>query len=240
MKKSIVVILGILATSLASAQEKVGNVVYFPNIDKLYYTDKPADGSSVADSNIGQFFAEWEGWSQLVSKGAEPSVYNAYFERYFQTFQDKLESATGRYLLLDQRVQVAKYDCNIGPETHPEWDFFSFAAYYLEPESISFFTPVVKSEKKVLYLNPEAKEVVSSFLDEPVMTSDGKNGPGIIREYLDVSQTHWGRSWVFGSPHEIFVGKDGFYVTSMRTSGYDIIFFPWDGEPDVDSIYFVQ
>ena len=133
----------------------------------MYYTDKPADGSSVADSNIGQFFAEWEGWSQLVSKGAEPSVYNAYFERYFQTFQDKLESATGRYLLLDQRVQVAKYDCNIGPETHPEWDFLSFAADYLEPESISFFTPVVKSEKKVLYLNPEAKEVPAQLPGNP-------------------------------------------------------------------------
>ena len=226
------------------AQEKDLNPAFFPNIRQLNH------GESGEESNIDSFFTDWENWSALVATGSTPSEYNEIYKKHF--LENCSQESPVRYITLPFLVKVIKYDCDIRPamdEADPE-DAYSDDVILLDdygylketPESISFFTPVIEADKKVLYLLPEAERVLSSFLDEP--RNDDINDSirekirtrmHLLREYVPTVLSHWGTKWCFTTYpliDRMVVGNDGYYIflSANDYSGNDY-FVPWGEEP---------
>ena len=146
-------------------------------------------------------------------------------------------------------MKVIKYDRDIRPapnETDSEDAdsddvivSYDDSGYLKETaESISFFTPVIEGDKKVLYLLPEAESVLSSFLDEPRNEDNREEVQTrmhLLREYVPTVRSHWGTKWCFTTYpliNRMVVGNDGYYIflSANDYSGNDS-FVPWGEEP---------
>ena len=227
------------------AQEKDLNPVLFPNIRHLY------QGDSGKESNIDRFFTDWENWSTLIAKGSAPSEYNEIYKKHF--LENYRQDSPVRYITLPFLVKVIKYDCDIRP-TPEEIDsedadsddviiVYEDSGYLKEtPESISFFTPVIEADKKVLYLLPEAERILSSFLDEPRNDNEDdrireevQTRMHLLREYVPTVRSHWGTKWCFTTYpliDRMVVGNDGYYIfLSANDYSGDDYFVPWGEEP---------
>ena len=267
MKKALLLATIVLLSALlgcinAVAQVSAGRVISFPSWKTLYYDSKYTNIYG-EKSNINMFFSEWEEWSQLIKKGAAPSEYNAIFNRHFSEY-NRTKECDAKYLSLPLRVKVIKYDCNIHPDSIKVIKNYTLMSSLMEsimPESISYFTPVLESEKKVLYLSPEAEKVLAAFLDEPLRVIQDGAPPGLIKKvsdkdweetnkrcnmlekYIPTIIGHWGRSWYFTSYPQIdtiIVGKDGYYIecNDANYSGQRL-FVPW-GEDPIDMGWWIQ
>lgn len=252
------IILNMLLASLnANAQVPFERVVSFPSWYQLYYDSKMPNIYGER-SNIDMFFSEWEEWSQLVAKGSAASEYNYIFKKHFSE-ENLKEERNAKYLSIPFRIEVIKYNCNIHPDSVKVSENTSLM-YCLQkskkPESISYFTPIIESDKKVLYLFPKVEEILSAFLDEPTKTpiDDENNTSSINKEeitdedwkevrkridmigkYVPTVVAHWGDGWYFTSYpliRSIIVGNDGYYIgwSDANYSGQDF-FIPWDGDP---------
>ena len=263
--------------TVSSAQVPYERIVSFPSMRHLYY-DRKTPNIYGERSNISLFFSEWEGWSELIKKGAAPSEYNSIFQKHFLEESPQRES-DAKYLSLPIRVKVIKYNCSIHPDSfkvsdesdsgHDDVEIAIEPSYPYNlmknrmAESISYFTPVIESDKKVLYLSPEAQEILSAFIDEPTKTLDEKDFTysvrkkeitdddwkevrkrrDMIRKYVPTIAAHWGDGWYFTSYpliRTIIVGEDGYYIewSNANYSGQEY-FVPWDGAP-VDLGWWIQ
>ena len=223
------------------AQEKDLNPVFFPNIRQLNL------GESGKESNIDRFFKDWENWSALIAAGSASSEYNELYKKHF--LENYRQDSPVRYITLPFLVKVIKYDRDIRPapkETDSEDADsddviieYEDSGYLKETaESISFFTPVIEGDKKVLYLLPEAESVLSSFLDEPRNEDNREEVQTrmhLLREYVPTVRSHWGTKWCFTTYpliNRMVVGNDGYYIflSANDYSGNDY-FVPWGEEP---------
>ena len=216
------------------AQEDSSSIISFPQWGRLYYDLRWPNGKELTNkygerSNIERFFSEWESWSKLIAKGALPNDFNDIFKRHFIEARDGRESES-KYIALPIRIKVIKNN-----------------------ESISFFTPVVESDKPVLYLIPEAEQLLSSFIEEPLMKDEFnkketvseedweelRKRRDIINEYVPTQVAHWGNGWYFTSyplVDYIIIKNDG-YSISLSDANYSgtVLFVPWGKDPIVTS-----
>ena len=184
------------------AQDDSSSIINFPQWRRLYYDLRWPNGKELTNiygerSNIERFFSEWESWSKLIANGALPNDYNDIFKRHFIEARDGKEEKS-KYIALPIRIKVIKNN-----------------------ESISFFTPVVESDKPVLYLTPERKR------------------RDMINEYVPTQVAHWGDGWYFTSyplVNLIIIGTDGYSISlsNANYSGTDL-FVPWGKDPIVTS-----
>ena len=247
----------------AGAQVPFERIVSFPSWHHLYY-DSKIPNIYGEHSNIDLFFSEWEEWSELIKKGAVPSEYNSIFQKHFGE-ENPQKISDAKYISLPISVKVIKYNGNIRPEIKGSDD----ALYPQDliknrmPESISYFTPIIESDKKVLYLSPEAQELLSAFIDEPEMTFDERNFTFSVRKkeitdedreeerkrrdmigkYLPTKIAHWANGWYFTSYpliRTIIVWDDGYYIElSDANYSWQKYFVPWDADP-IDLGYWIQ
>ena len=216
------------------AQEDSSSIISFPQWGRLYYDLRWPNGKELTNkygerSNIERFFSEWESWSKLIAKGALPNDFNDIFKRHFIEARDGRESES-KYIALPIRIKVIKNN-----------------------ESISFFTPVVESDKHVLYLIPEAEQLLSSFIEAPLMKDEFnkketvseedweelRKRRDIINEYVPTQVAHWGNGWYFTSyplVDYIIIKNDG-YSISLSDANYSgtVLFVPWGKDPIVTS-----
>ena len=239
----------------ANAQVPYESIVSFPSWHHLYY-DSVIPNIYGEHSNIDLFFSEWEEWSGLIKEGAVPCEYNSIFQKHFLEERPKRVSVA-KYLTLPLRVKVIKYNGNIHPDSIKGSD--NSYSYDLiknrKPESISFFTPVIETDKKVLYLSPEVQKILSAFIDEPCKVLDKKDETfsvmkeeiteedwkevrkrrDMIGQYVPTIVAHWGDGWYFTSYPligTIIVGDDGYYIewSDANYSGQEY-FVPRDADP---------
>ena len=249
--------------TVSSAQVPYERIVAFPSWHHLYYNSKIPNIYG-EHSNIDLFFSEWEEWSELIKKGAVPSEYNSIFQKHFRE-ENPQKKSDAKYISLPISVKVIKYNGNIRPEIKGSDD----ALYPQDliknrmPESISYFTPIIESDKKVLYLSPEAQELLSAFIDEPEMTFDERNFTFSVRKkeitdedreeerkrrdmigkYVPTKIAHWANGWYFTSYpliRTIIVWDDGYYIElSDANYSWQKYFVPWDADP-IDLGYWIQ
>lgn len=246
------IIWGLSALSL-NAQVPTDKGVSFPSFHKLCYDTETGDAHS-GRSNIDRFFAEWESWSGLIANGSTGKEYNEIFKKHFSE-NNAREKRDSKYLSLPLMVKVIRYDSNIHPDSIKVKDYTSILSCLMnsrKPESISYFTPVIESDKKVLYLLPEAVDMLTAFIQEPE-TISAKNETAhtdkqdirdevrkrrdMIREYLPAVIAHWGDGWYFTSYpliECIIVGNDGYYI-GLNDANYsgEQLFVPYEKEPMV-------
>ena len=177
--------------------------------------------------------------------------------------ESQQRASYAKYISLPLNVKVIKYNGSIHPDSFKVSDDTSYPYDLMKsrmPESISYFTPIIESDKKVLYLSPEAQELLSSFIDEPKMMFDERDYTFSIRKeeitdedweevikrrdmigkYVPTIVAHWGNGWYFTSYpliRRIIVGDDGYYTftTDVDDDGYEVTLFDANGEK-VDKI----
>lgn len=254
------IILSTLCGSLnADAQVPSEHVVTFPHWDHLYYDSKTPNIYG-ENSNIDMFFSEWEEWSLMVANGAAPSEYNSIFTKHFLKEHRKKRSKA-KYLSVPLFVKVIKYNYSLNPDSIKDLESFFHSNHWKKnklPDSISYFTPIIKSNKKVLYLLPEAEELLSAFINEPTMTPfDSETFRPLVRkdeiteeeweelrkrrdmigQYVPTVVAHWGNKWFFSSYpliRSIVVWDDGYYIEwSYADYSGQACFVPLDGDPIV-------
>ena len=239
-----------------NAQVPFDRIVSFPSWHHLYYDSKIPNIYGEL-SNIDLFFSEWEEWSELIKKGTVPSEFNSIFQKHFLE-ESQQRASDAKYISLPLNVKVIKYNGSIHPDSFKFSDDTSYPYDLMKsrmPESISYFTPIIESDKKVLYLSPEAQELLSSFIDEPKMMFDERDYTFSIRKeeitdedweevikrrdmigkYVPTIVAHWGNGWYFTSYpliRRIIVGDDGYYIewSNANYSGQEF-FVPWNAEP---------
>ena len=236
----------------ANAQVPFERIVSFPSWRHLYY-DSESPNIYGEHNNIDLFFSEWEEWSELIKKGTVPSEYNSIFQKHFLE-ENPQRASEAKYLSLPLSVKVIKYNGNIHPDSFKVSDDYSSYPYDLMksrmPESISYFTPIIESDKKVLYLSPEAQDILSAFIDEPTKMPGSSvrkkeitdedweeviKRRDMIGKYVPTIVAHWGDGWYFTSYpliRRIIVGDDGYYIewSHANYSGQEY-FVPWDADP---------
>ena len=216
------------------AQDDSSSIINFPQWGRLYYDLRWPNGKELTNkygerSNIERFFSEWESWSKLIANGALPNDYNNIFKRHFIEARDGKEEKS-KYIALPIRIKVIKNN-----------------------ESISFFTPVVESDKPVLYLTPEVEQLLSSFIEEPLMKDEYTKKENVleedweelrkrrdmINEYVPTQVAHWGDGWYFTSyplVNLIIIGTDGYSISLSNANYYGTdLFVPWGKDPIVTS-----
>ena len=247
-----------------AAQGPFESVVAFPSWHHLYYDSKNPNIYG-EHSNIDRFFSEWEEWSELIKKGTVPNEYNSIFQKHFLE-ESSQQASDARFLSLPLRVEVVKYKGKIHPDSVKVADGPSYPYDLMKsrmPESVSYFTPIIESDKKVLYLSPEVQEILSAFLDEPTKMLNEKDltlsvrkkeiadedwkevykRRDMIRKYVPTIVAHWGDGWYFTSYpliRRIIVGDDGYYIewSYANYSGQEY-FVPRDGDP-IDLGWWIQ
>ena len=252
MKRLIATALCALAWLNLDAQVPPKNAVCFPSRYGIYYEHESRlllsllpryERPQFSNIDFEKFFAEWEQWSELVAKGAVVSEYNDIFIKHFceNNPQDEHDP---KYLTLPLQVKVIKYDCNINykTDTTPFADSLKTSA---TPESIMYFTPVIKSDKKVLYMNRELETILAGYLAEPGKDASEETDKRLkmIGEYIPTTIAHWGNGWFFLSYpniHEIVVTNSGYYIELVDADYYGTCYFiPWDMKPsDNEPLYF--
>ena len=246
MKRFVVLALAILFGFGLRAQESTSSGLAFLSFTKLYHNAATPD-SLGERSNIDRFFAEWEAWSESVAKDAAVGEYNNIFNRHFC----ENNNDGSKYFVVPLRVKVVKYDENIGPDYVGRSIGGGFV-YTNTPDSISYFTPIIKSGKKVLYLMPQAVDLLTDFMkvlpedSEPPAEEWGveefskwleevDNRKSVLSEYIPTIVAHGFNGWRFTSYpliDMIVVGKDGYYINLKHADHYGQEFFvPWGKEP---------
>ena len=251
MKRLIATALCALAWLNLDAQVSPKDAVNFPSGYGIYYEHESRlllsllplyERPQFSNIDFEKFFAEWEQWSELVAKGAVVSEYNDIFIKHFCKNNPQDEHGS-KYLTLPLQVKVIKYDCNINYETYttPFADSLKTSA---TPESIMYFTPVIKSDKKVLYMNRELETILAGYLAEPGKDAREETGKRykMIGEYIPTTIAHWGNGWFFLSYpniHEIVVTNSGYYIELVDADYYGTCYFiPWDMKPsDNEPLY---
>lgn len=219
MKKSIVVFLGILALSLlsgpcASAQAPIKDVAYFPSP-----THKP-----IRDAEA--FIADWEKWSRIVAESSAPSEFNALLSKLFAKEIADLYEDPMDYITLPLHVAVVTFDFDLYPLL-AEKGRYAFMRYTDKdvlsdyPKSISFFTPVLESKLKPLYISPEIDDLIDSYIRDGGEWNRKSRAAQFCKLYL----------FSMFEP-TILVGKDGFFVNSLDME----YFVPWGKDPIVVTV----
>ena len=225
MKKSIVVILGILALSLlsgpcASAQTDGADALRFPGIHTL------------SSRNLDEFFVQLERWSQDVKDKAEPNRYNDVLVEFFKAEWGDIDRLHGEYAVLPV-VKVLEYDFDLNPASWTDCYLDEWPALDSIPVRISYYIPVVECEKKVLYLTPEVKGIILSFLNERIGQS--RERYMMIANYMpgfrapDIPDGCSLSSWPLDDT--VYVGKDGFVFLCESLGGGALYFVPWGKDP---------
>ena len=243
MKRFITAILSTFACLCLDAQVSPDRVLSFPAEYSLYHdseyysTYTKISGLQRKFSNIDfeKFFAEWEAYSELVAKGAVVNEYNEIFRKHFceEYTQAKEES---KYLTLPLYVKVIKYDCNIDLDSDKILDPDSLK-HNIRPEYIRYFTPAIKSDKKVLYMLPEVESMLADYIEEGREDSveEMRKRKGMIGEYVSTTVGHWNLGWYFLSYpniYEIVITNNGYYIELVDANYYGQVFFvPWNKEP---------
>ena len=239
----IVLAFGFIPGGRLFAQVDSSRVAFFPTWLELYY-DQKEENEYGEHSNIDRFFKEWEIWSGLIVNGLEPNEYNALFCKHFLKAYKRTEP-NGEYITLPLRVKVIKFDRDISPDNNEEdiMDFFVWKSRFSQeslPESISYFTPVIECDKKVLYLFDEVERLLSSFLDEPIKTKENVSDIDdkevikrrlMIADHIPAARAHWGGRWFFSTYpiiSSIIVGNDGYYIDLDNNNSFgETLFVPW-------------
>ena len=251
MKRLIATALCALAWLNLDAQVSPKDAVNFPSGYGIYYEHESRlllsllplyERPQFSNIDFEKFFAKWEQWSELVAKGAVVSEYNDIFIKHFCKNNPQDEHGS-KYLTLPLQVKVIKYDCNINYETYPK-PFADSLKTSATPESIMYFTPVIKSDKKVLYMNRELETILAGYLAEPGKDAREETGKRykMIGEYIPTTIAHWGNGWFFLSYpniHEIVVTNSGYYIELVDADYYGTCYFiPWDMKPsDNEPLY---
>lgn len=224
MKKSIVVILGILALSLlsgpcASAQADALDSLSFPG------------SHSLSLDNMDEFFGQLEKWSRDVEAKATPNRYNDVLVKFFEEMRNEA-LLHGKYVALPV-VKVLEYDFDLNPASWTDCYLDEWPALDSIPVRISYYIPVVECEKKVLYLTPEVKGIILSFLNERIGQSrerymmSAKYMP--VFRWPDTPDGYTLSSWPLDDT--VYVGKDGF-VFLCESLGWGALYFvPWGKDP---------
>lgn len=244
MKRIIITALCALAWLNLDAQVSPKDAVYFPSSYDIYYEHDSRlllgllprnERPKFSNIDFEKFFAKWEGWSELVAKGAVISEYNDIFIKHFCANNPQRQEDS-KYLTLPLNVKVIKYDCNINPDPD-RIPYSDSLKMNLKPESITYFTPVIKADKKVLYMNRELDTILSGYLAEPGKDAREETGKRykMIGEYIPTTIAHWGNGWFFLSYpniHEIIITNSGYYI-ELADADYsgDLFFVPWNKEP---------
>lgn len=224
------------------AQEDSSRISGFPEETKLYYNQEKNENEE--RTNIPKFFHDWEELSKLISEDAPDSPYNEIFSKYFCRYYGSKDTMFGgeqscKYIVLPRTVKVIKYNRNIR-----KW-YTNVYPKKVEPKWVIEFTPKVVLGKPVLYRIPEAENLLSSFISEPVknryseeVTTEQqyelKQRRMRICDYVPALIAHWGNGWNFCSYpliNTIIVGKDGYIVTidNADYSGIEL-FVTWSGK----------
>ena len=251
MKRLIATALCALAWLNLDAQVSPKDAVNFPSGYGIYYEHESRlllsllplyERPQFSNIDFEKFFAKWEQWSELVAKGAVVSEYNDIFIKHFCKNNPQDEHGS-KYLTLPLQVKVIKYDCNINYETYPK-PFADSLKTSATPESIMYFTPVIKSDKKVLYMNRELETILAGYLAEPGKDASEETDKRLkmIGEYIPTTIAHWGNGWFFLSYpniHEIVVTNSGYYIELVDADYYGTCYFiPWDMKPsDNEPLY---
>ena len=224
MKKSIVVILGILALSLlsgpcASAQTDGADALRFPGIHGL------------SSRNLDEFFVQLERWSQDVKDKAEPNRYNDVLVEFFKAEWGDIDRLHGEYAVLPV-VKVLEYDFDFDPDSWKE----SLQEYWPVCDSIpartSYYIPVVECEKKVLYLTREVKGSILSFLNSK---REWQERYKVCAKYIpvlmwpDTADGFKLASWPLDDT--IYVGRNGFVFMCNGLGQGGLYFVPWGKDP---------
>ena len=251
MKRLIATALCALAWLNLDAQVSPKDAVNFPSGYGIYYEHESRlllsllplyERPQFSNIDFEKFFAKWEQWSELVAKGTVVSEYNDIFIKHFCKNNPQDEHGS-KYLTLPLQVKVIKYDCNINYETYPK-PFADSLKTSATPESIMYFTPVIKSDKKVLYMNRELETILAGYLAEPGKDASEETDKRLkmIGEYIPTTIAHWGNGWFFLSYpniHEIVVTNSGYYIELVDADYYGTCYFiPWDMKPsDNEPLY---
>lgn len=253
---SFIIILSVFlgGTTKLFAQSEISKIAFFPSWDKLYYYSNYKNQFGET-SNIERFFTELKEWSKIFKEGVVVhQEYNAIFVKHFtESYMDIMEQHS-KFISLPMRVKVTKYDCDLMPFIYKQSELYD----NILPVSIQYFTPVLDSDRDVVYISEKAEKLLIDFIEEP-KNKTGKKEGGVfkvkkahvritqkdydemrkrmemIEEYIPAQITHWGETWYFMSYPQItsfIVGKDGYIISIDRLSYWGTEYFvPWEGEP---------
>lgn len=190
---------------------------------------------SLSTSLYEKFFAEWEGWSELVAKGTDSNKYNEIFAKHFCESNQQAKEGS-KYLTLPLYVKVIRYDCDINLDSDRISDPDSLTKNMM-PESITYFTPVIESDKKVLYVSPEVETILAGYIEEGRKSSpeEFQKRENTIGELIPTTIAHWNNGWFFLSYpniHEIVITNNGYYI-DLADADYcgQMLFVPWNKAP---------
>lgn len=253
---SFIIILSVFlgGTTKLFAQSEISKIAFFPSWDKLYYYSNYKNQFGET-SNIERFFTELKEWSKIFKEGVVVhQEYNAIFVKHFtESYMDIMEQHS-KFISLPMRVKVTKYDCDLMPFIYKQSELYD----NILPVSIQYFTPVLDSDRDVVYISEKAEKLLIDFIEEPENKTKKKDGDVLkvkkahvkitrkdydemrkrmemIEEYIPAQKTHWGETWFFMSYPQItsfIVGKDGYIISidHLSFSGTEY-FVPWEGEP---------
>ena len=235
------------------SQSDLSHITFFPTWGRLYYENN-FENIYGETSNIERFFDELKGWSKIYKDGVlVHKRYNAIFVKHFKEAYMK-EEQNSKFISLPMSVTVIKFDCDLRPYIHNKNELYKNVL----PASITSFTPVLDSDRDVVYISDEADKLLIDFIEEPKYKTVKEDGEyfkvekdyeeiteadcdemrqrrEMIEEYVPAKMTHWGETWHFMSYPQItsfIVGKDGYIISidDMTYSGTEY-FVPWKGKP---------
>lgn len=82
-----------------------------------------------------------------------------------------------QFISLPMSVEVKKYDCDLRPYIHKRSELVT----YVMPASITYFTPVLDSEKDVVYVSEKAKKLLIDFIEASSAYETIKEGGKDVR-----------------------------------------------------------
>ena len=180
---------------------------------------------TLSSRNLDEFFVQLERWSQDVKDKAEPNRYNDVLVEFFKAEWEDIDRLRGEYAVLPV-VKVLEYDFDLNPASWTDCYLDEWPALDSIPVRISYYIPVVECEKKVLYLTPEVKGIILSFLNERIGQS--RERYMMIANYMpgfrapDIPDGCSLSSWPLDDT--VYVGKDGFVFLCESLGGGSLIF----------------
>jgi hypothetical protein len=187
---------------------------------------------TLSSRNLDEFFVQLERWSQDVKDKAEPNRYNDVLVEFFKAEWEDIDRLRGEYAVLPV-VKVLEYDFDLNPASWTDCYLDEWPALDSIPVRISYYIPVVECEKKVLYLTPEVKGIILSFLNERIGQS--RERYMMSAKYMPVFMWPDGpggyslSSWPLDDT--VYVGKDGFVFLCESLGGGALYFVPWGKDP---------
>ena len=187
---------------------------------------------TLSSRNLDEFFVQLERWSQDVKDKAEPNRYNDVLVEFFKAEWGDIDRLRGEYAVLPV-VKVLEYDFDLNPASWTDCYLDEWPALDSIPVRISYYIPVVECEKKVLYLTPEVKGIILSFLNERIGQS--RERYMMIANYMpgfrapDIPDGCSLSSWPLDDT--VYVGKDGFVFLCESLGGGALYFVPWGKDP---------